>query len=93
MVSLIFKPKIYRLRAVNLLIPDPLSRQWIAVAHANHHRFVLLVAVLRVLVGGDVKKSCNTTKGEAIRSGGLMDNCFDCPYDTRKESMKSDHLI
>lgn len=58
----------YRLGAVHLLIPVPLGRLRVAVAHAHHHGFVLLVAVFRVLVGDDVKKSCSTT--EAPRSGG-----------------------
>lgn len=70
----------YRLGAIHLLVPGPLSRQRIAVAHAHHHGFVLLVAVLRVLVGGDVRKSCSTTKGEATSSGGMADDRL---YDIR----------
>lgn len=39
------------------------------MADADHRGFVLLIAMLRVLVGGDVRQRCSREKGEAVRSG------------------------
>jgi len=47
----------YREDAVFLFEPGPVGGQRVAVAHADQQPFVVLVAVLRVLVGGDVGKS------------------------------------
>lgn len=40
------------------------------MAHAHHHGFVLLVAVLRVLVGRDVDVSCSGAVREEVREEG-----------------------
>lgn len=85
----------YRLGAVHLLDPGPLSRQRIAVADADHRGFVLLIAVLRVLVGGDVRRRCSREKGEAVRSGRTAGDSLVCFYDieTVGISQKSGVLI
>lgn len=41
----------YHLTTFLLFIPRPICGQWIAVAYTDQHRFVILVAMLRVLVG------------------------------------------
>lgn len=51
------------------------------MADADHRSFVLLIAVLRVLVGGDVRQRCSREKGEAVRSGRTAGDSLVCFYD------------
>lgn len=45
-----------RLDAIDLFDPSPVGGQWIAMAVADHHTFVVLVAMLRVFVGRHMGK-------------------------------------
>lgn len=49
----------YRLDAIDLFDPSPVGGQWIAMAVADHHTFVVLVAMLRVFVGRHMGKRCS----------------------------------
>lgn len=47
----------YCLGAIFLFDPDPVNGKWIAMAHTGHHTFVLLISVLRVLHGYNMRKN------------------------------------
>lgn len=67
----------YRLAAIGLYFePVPVSGQRVAMAYTDHHSFVPLVTVLRVLVGADVgkcysKRNAHSNNRDELMGGNL----------------------